>query len=169
MKSKLCIFVLVLSVGAFAQRGGGGGGSHGGGGGMGAGAGGGMGASSTTHGNAGGTHGTTSGAQSGDHSRQTMDAKLSQNSKLTSKLESLLPSGMTAKDACSGFKNLGQCVAAVHVSKNLNIPFADLKAKVTGDSAESLGKAIHEIKPDANAKAEAKKANAQAKHDESQS
>ncbi|MBI2219603.1 MAG: hypothetical protein HYU53_00145 [Acidobacteria bacterium] len=43
-----------------------------------------------------------------------------------------LPSGVTVVDAASGFKNLGQFVAAVNVSNNLGIPFADLKAKMTG-------------------------------------
>ena len=46
--------------------------------------------------------------------------------------------------ACNGFKNLGQCVAAAHVAKNLDIPggFDALKAKTTGTGAVSLGKAI---------------------------
>ena len=75
----------------------------------------------------------------------------------------MLPNGMTSQQACSGFKNLGQCVAAIHVSNNLKIPFDDLKAKMTGDNTESLGKSIHELKPDADAKAEAAKATKQAK------
>ena len=59
-----------------------------------------------------------------------------------------------------GFKNYGQYVAAQHVSENLGIPFEQLKAKVTGPNAESLGKAIHDLKglPASTANAEAKKA-----------
>jgi len=30
--------------------------------------------------------------------------------------------GENAQTACNGFKNLGQCVAAAHVAKNLDIP-----------------------------------------------
>src|SRR5438876_8577143 len=52
---------------------------------------------------------------------QTATQRLTANSKLDTKLTSklqakgLLPAGMDLKDACSGFKNLGQCVAAIHV------------------------------------------------------
>jgi hypothetical protein len=92
---------------------------------------------------------------------------LSTNSKLNStlndRLSTLLPSGMSLTDAASGFKNLGQFVAAVHVSHNLDIPFTDLKDKMT--SGDSLGKAIHALKPDVKAKSEAKKAEKQAKAD----
>jgi hypothetical protein len=37
----------------------------------------------------------------------------------------------------------GQYVAAQHVSENLGIPIGALKAKMTGNNAVSLGKAIH--------------------------
>jgi hypothetical protein len=39
-----------------------------------------------------------------------------------------------SKIACSGFKNLGQCIASMHVAKNLDIPggFEPLKDKMTG-------------------------------------
>ncbi len=47
----------------------------------------------------------------------------------------LLPAGSNIYDACRGFKNWGQCVAAVHVSHNLNIPFADLKARMTDSTS----------------------------------
>jgi hypothetical protein len=90
---------------------------------------------------------------------------LSQNTKLAANLEKLLPTGTTAQEACGGFKSLGGCVSAVHVAHNLGIPFADLKPKVTGSAALSLGKAIHALRPDADAKAEARKAEGQARED----
>jgi len=90
---------------------------------------------------------------------------LSRNTRLSSNLEKLLPAGTTAQQACGGFKNLGSCVAAVHVAHNLDIQFADLKPKVTGSAAVSLGKAIHAMKPDADAKAETRKAESQARED----
>ena len=90
---------------------------------------------------------------------------LAPDSKLSQKLDSLLPKGTTAQQACQGFKNLGQCVAAIHVAHNLDIPFADLKTKMTGSGSESLGKAIHDLKPDADAKAETKKAKQQTDED----
>ena len=54
------------------------------------------------------------------------------NAKLESRLLALLPPGTNIQDASQGFKNWGQFVAAVHVSNNLDIPFADLKTAMTG-------------------------------------
>lgn len=75
--------------------------------------------------------------------------------------------GGNLKTACSGFKNLGQCIAAMHLAKNLDIPggFDALKDKMTGSNVISLGKAIQELNPNANAKSESKKANKQANQD----
>lgn len=74
--------------------------------------------------------------------------------------------GGNLQTACSGFKNLGQCVAAMHVSQNLNIPFADLQSRMTGSGAVSLGKAIQETAgAGVNAKREVKRASKQAKAD----
>ncbi len=99
---------------------------------------------------------------------KTPDQLLSQNTRLSSRLQSLLPAGTSAQAAASGFKNLGQFVAAVHVSHNLGIPFSQLKADMVG-SGMSLGKAIHELKPEVNAKKEVKLAKKQAKEDLKQS
>lgn len=90
---------------------------------------------------------------------------LNLNTALAGKIKTL--TGEDAQTACSGFKNIGQCVAAAHVAKNLDIPggFAALKAKLTGSGAVSLGQAIGQLAPHADAKAEAKKANKQAVDD----
>jgi hypothetical protein len=48
-----------------------------------------------------------------------------------------------AQQSCSGFKNLGQCVAAAHVSKNLGIGFACLKSDMTGTAAPAGRKQHH--------------------------
>jgi hypothetical protein len=90
---------------------------------------------------------------------------LTHNTAIAGKIKTL--TGEDATSACSGFKNLGQCVAAAHVAKNLGIPggFDALKAKTTGTGAVSLGKAIEQLAPSANAKSEAKKANKQAEQD----
>ena len=90
---------------------------------------------------------------------------LSHNTAIGGKIKTL--TGQDALTACNGFKNIGQCVAAAHVAKNLDIPggFDALKAKITGTRAVSLGKAIKQLAPDADAKAETKKANKQASDD----
>lgn len=98
---------------------------------------------------------------------------LNNNSKLnTSLTNALAKSGVAVpggnlQSACSGFKNLGQCVAALHVAKNLDIPggFGALKGKMTGTNSVSLGKAIQQLDPKVNAKAEDKRANKQADED----
>ena len=90
---------------------------------------------------------------------------LSHNPAIGAKIKAL--TGEDAATACSGFKNLGRCVAAAHVAKNLDIPggFDALKAKITGTGAVSLGKAIGGMAPTANANSEVKKANKQASDD----
>lgn len=100
-----------------------------------------------------------------DMSHASPSDVLSHNTAIAGKIKSL--TGQDAQTACAGFKNLGQCVAAAHVAKNLNIPggFDALKAKLTGSNSISLGKAIEQLAPDTNAKAETKKANKQAADD----
>lgn len=164
----LLILSAALTTTALAQRGGG----HGNAGGamgsstMGAGRMGGndMGATMSRDARENGSPGAY-GSPSRSMASQPPETALTKSPRLSSNLGKLLPSGMTAQEACSGFKNLGQCVAAIHVSHNLGIPFSDLKAKMTGTGSESLGKAIQTLKPTANSKAEAKKGKKQANQD----
>ena len=111
-----------------------------------------------------------------------LDAKDEQDKKLTASLQSqgVLPTTTDAKSACDTFKALDECVAALHASKNVGLDFNCLKSNLTGvqtgadmsscqgsagDKAMSLSKAIHAMKPDADAKTEAKNAEKQAKDD----
>ncbi len=96
--------------------------------------------------------------------RKTTSQQLAQNPKLSARLEKLLP-GANLHEAAGGFKSVGQLVAAAHVSNNLGIPFAQLKSTMVGPPEKSLGEAIHQINPDVDAKAEAKRAEKQAKKD----
>jgi hypothetical protein len=98
----------------------------------------------------------------------TISDKISSNTQLASKLQPLLPAGMTMEQASAGFKNQGQFIAALHVSQNLGIPFADLQSKMTGADAMSLGKAIQTLKPSLDSttvKSEVTKAETEAKTD----
>ena len=161
--STLAFAVALYCAPAFAQHG------HGVGGGSGMGSG---------HANASGANGNGAAATHG----KTMDQLLAKNTKLSGKIASL--TGESAQQACSNFKNLGQCVAAAHVSKNLGISFACLKSDMTGTAAPSgsncpagtganttgtrtmsLGKSIQSLSPTANSKSEAKKAQQQTDHD----
>ena len=118
-----------------------------------------------------------------------LEARIERNPGLKSKIESLLPPNTDLKTALSGFKNDGQFIAALHVSKNLGIPFDQLKATMlgttpqltatttgstttasttTGSKPMSLGQAIHTLQPNLSAKdaeKEADKAENQARVD----
>jgi hypothetical protein len=111
-----------------------------------------------------------------------LDAKDEQDKKLTANLQAqgVLAANTDAKSACENFKALDECVAALHASKNVGLDFGCLKSNLTGvqtsadmssckgsagDKAMTLSKAIHAMKPDADAKAETKTAEKQAKDD----
>jgi hypothetical protein len=100
-----------------------------------------------------------------DMSQASPSEVLKHNTAIAGKIQAL--TGKDAQTACDGFKNLGRCVAAAHVAKNLDFPggFDALKAKITGTGAMSLGKAVEALAPTANAKSEVKKANKQASDD----
>jgi len=88
--------------------------------------------------------------------------RIERNEKLVKRVGPLLPPGTKLADAAEGFKSEAQFFAALHASRNLGIPFKDLKAKMTGPNPMTLGQAIKTLKPTANADAEAKKAEGQA-------
>jgi hypothetical protein len=111
-----------------------------------------------------------------------LDANSDQNRKLTAALQAqgVLAANASVKDACTTFRELGDCVAALHVSHKLGLDFNCLKSNLTGvqtsadmstckgeagNKVMSLTKAIHAMKPEVNAKAEAKSAEKQAKDD----
>ena len=80
------------------------------------------------------------------------ESRLASNPQLSSRLQALLPQGTALEAAAMGFKNQGQFIAALHVSKNLNIPFDQLKADMTAPNHDSLGRAIHALRPDLDSK-----------------
>jgi hypothetical protein len=111
-----------------------------------------------------------------------LDANSARDKKLAANLQAagVLPADKDLKAACSSFKDLSDCVAALRVSHNLGLDFNCVQADVTGvytgadvssckgavgEKAGSLSKAIHTLKPEADAKAEAKSAEKQAKDD----
>jgi hypothetical protein len=101
-----------------------------------------------------------------DPTTQSDPAATAQSSASTgqsTRLAAIVPPGMSAQEACTGFKSVEECVATLHASQNLSIPFPDLKSKVAGGA--KLGAAIHQLKPDANVKAELRKAEEQARSD----
>jgi hypothetical protein len=97
--------------------------------------------------------------------------KIARNPKLAAKIASRLPPDMTLAQASTGFKNQGQFLAAVNVSRNLGIDFVKLQTAMTGqkvtvdqtthaitttptgDAPLSLGRAIQTLKPGVDADA----------------
>jgi hypothetical protein len=155
---------LAFSTSAYAQHGGGGGGRP---------AGAGMGPAGAPAGVGSQASGRPTDAGNGGMGHASMASQSPttafENSHATTALSNALTkSGITVpggslQSACSGFKTLGQCVAALHVAKNLNLSFSDLQNKM---ASESLGKAIQDLGgPNVNAKGEAKKAEKQANQD----
>jgi hypothetical protein len=90
-------------------------------------------------------------------------AQSSASTAQSTRLAAIVPPGMSAQEACAGFRSVDECVATLHASHNLSIPFPELKSKVTGGA--KLGTAIHQLKPDANVKTEVRKAEEQARSD----
>src|SRR5262249_51869124 len=68
-------------------------------------------------------------AHSGDMSAS---ARLANNTALSARIQPLLPAGTTVAAASTGFRNQGEFIAALHVSRNLNLPFDQLRIKLTG-------------------------------------
>ena len=100
--------------------------------------------------------------------------------KLTVELQAALPPRTSLRIACEQFRGLDDCVAALHVSRNLTIKFNCLKWDVNGlkpsgdvktceepsrQKGMSLSRAIRELKPDADARSEAKSAEKRARED----
>jgi hypothetical protein len=81
----------------------------------------------------------------------------------SNRLAAIVPAGMSTREACTGFDNVKECATALHAAHNLNLPFAVLKTKLT--DGQKLSAAIHDLKPEADATAEARKAEAQAQRD----
>ena len=83
-------------------------------------------------------------------------ARIQRNPELSEKLQTLLPKtgpNSTLAGAAMGFQNEGQFIACLHASKNLGIPFDQLKAKMmSGDPPMKLGQAIHALKPNVTEK-----------------
>jgi len=111
---------------------------------------------------------------------EQLAANKEQEKKLSLQLQAVLPPRTSMKDACAGFRTLSDCVASLHVSRNLSIKFNCLKWDVTGakpagdvkscaapsnDKGMDLSKAIRVLKPDANFRAEAKNAERRARED----
>jgi len=108
-------------------------------------------------------HANTRSTTKPDAGQRTTAEHLAANPKLAAKLAPFFPAGANLQQEAAGFKNLGEFVAAAHVSHNLGVPFGELRARMAG--GQSLGDAIHDMKSNVNHRAEEKKAREQARKD----
>ncbi|HUL15031.1 MAG TPA: hypothetical protein VLV88_03485 [Terriglobales bacterium] len=112
----------------------------------------------------------------------SQDANSDQTKKLNDRLQAqgIVAANSNVKDLCVDFKELADCLAALHASHSLGLDFACVRANATGiktgvdtsscrmadtDKPLNLVKTIKLLKPDANAKSVAKDAEILAKED----
>jgi hypothetical protein len=108
---------------------------------------------------------TTSATATGPDARSatSSSAATSPSAEPNTRLAAITPAGMSTEQACTGFKSIRECAAALHAAQNLSIPFPELKSKLTG--GQKLGAAIHRLAPEAKARDEARRAEEQARSD----
>jgi hypothetical protein len=114
------------------------------------------------------------------NSTETPGSRSDVERKLTPSLQAQGVLAANATDACASFMALDGCLAALHASHNLGVDFNCLRADVPGvhtsadvsgckvadgEKSQSLNKAIHQLKPDVNARQATKDAEQQAKDD----
>jgi hypothetical protein len=95
-------------------------------------------------------------------------SRLAENAELSSRVQALLPKGVTLPDAAKGFKSETGFLATLHASHDLNIPFDQFKSDVTSGERDSLAQAIRKFRPEFDMKTvenSAKTAEQQAKTD----
>jgi len=98
------------------------------------------------------THGKADAQEDGKEANFV--GRIQRSPELTEKLQALLPKtgpNSTLAGAAMSFRSEGQFIATLHASKNLGIPFDQLKATMMGNPPTTpsmkLGQAIHALKP----------------------
>lgn len=83
---------------------------------------------------------------------------------LHARVKRLLRPGANMGVVSEGFSTAEDLAATAHAAQNLNVPFMLLKSRVV-DQRQTLSVAIHELRPEVNAGAEASRARAEARSD----
>src|SRR5258708_3714949 len=83
------------------------------------------------------TGGQSAAARTSMPSTTSVSTKVANNPAIVERVQPLLPAGVTLSSAAAGFRNQGQFLAALHVSRNLGIPFSQLKAEMTSTRHDS--------------------------------
>lgn len=100
----------------------------------------------------------TPGTRSGGSAADALD----RNPALRDRLSALFPGRNLAQDAV-GFREVRDLVAALNAATNLKIPFEEIKRLTAGAGSLNLEKAIAQLRPGADGKAAARRAQRQAR------
>lgn len=84
--------------------------------------------------------------------------------RLHDRLRPVLNPGARMQIAAEGFRSAEEFATVAHAARNTNVPFMVLKHRVLNEG-RTLADAIHDSKPEVDAKAEVKRAEAAAKSD----
>jgi hypothetical protein len=84
--------------------------------------------------------------------------------RLHARLKPVLNRGARMDIAADGFRSAEEFAAVAHAARNTNVPFMVLKHRVVAEG-RTLADAIHDTKPDVDARVEAARAEAAAKSD----
>ena len=84
--------------------------------------------------------------------------------RLHARLKPVLNRGARMEVAAEGFRSAQEFATVAHAARNTDVPFMVLKHRVVNEG-RTLADAIHEAKPDVDAKAEVARAEAAAKSD----
>jgi hypothetical protein len=87
--------------------------------------------------------------------------KLQRDTTLAVALAQRLPAGTDLMNASSGFKDVGQFVAAVNASRTLGIPMRDFSRRMVGDGMPLL-LALQDLRPRSNYRLDARRAEEEA-------
>jgi len=74
-------------------------------------------------------------------------AHVMENPAIASRIQPLLPTGMSLREAATGFRSQAEFLEAVHVSHNLDVPFDRVKIEMTAGGSHSLTQAIYALRP----------------------
>lgn len=80
-------------------------------------------------------------------------SRVTSDGRLAARVSPMVPQGQSLGDAAAGFRNEDQFLSTLHAANDNGIAFAELKDRVT--AGQSLGTAMHELKPSMNADASA--------------
>src|SRR5581483_5797456 len=81
------------------------------------------------------------------HSSTDLADRLAANPTLSARIQGLLPPGISLQAATAGFHDEGEFIAALHIARNLNVPFNELSANLSS-KRHTLTAALRDLRPE---------------------